>query len=43
MLADGFPLARPLVVHETEDGIELLPATPAEMAAMRSLFDDLAF
>lgn len=38
--ADDYPFARPPVVHPTEVGFELLPATLDEIAAMRSLFDD---
>jgi hypothetical protein len=39
-IPDDYPFARPLVVHYTEDGIELVSATLVEIAAMRSLFDD---
>lgn len=39
-IADDYPFARPLVVHPSEDGFELLPATLDEIAALRSLFDD---
>ena len=40
---DDDPYARPPVVHHTDDGIGLLPATHEEIAAMRSLFEDAAF
>lgn len=40
---EDYPFARPLVVHYTDDGIELVPATLAEIEAMRTLFDDTVF
>lgn len=35
--------ARPLVVHLREDGVDLLPATDEELAAMVTLFEPSAF
>ena len=40
-LPEEYTLARPLVIHYTDDGFELLPATHDEIIALRTLFDDM--